>query len=348
MSNLKIRSLFACLTACALMLLTSIVFGLDGAESGGGGDPCERRIKEIRDDIRAWINLGNSGLLVLPDSVNHTQYANTMTSLLAEGSVRIQCPSSVEDPEYTDIFVEGSPKTCRNTLPSKTHKALIECDYRRFNILSVDAQGQAEQYRLIHHEFAVIAGFEVNDGSSSDYKISDQITSDLKQIKTLKLVVDYSDEDQLLAWQDTAVATCKFTKGTGNIGWVHPTPDYDLIIYQTDPRSHPNWLRDRYPNANGILSPKLFKIIRVSGVSIDNRFFPSKGLWGGGHWAHTDGTFLTTLQSKQTNISGTIDFKVRRIEQLATRKKFSAVLFLIDEISGKFASATLKCNNIHN
>ena len=48
---------------------------------------------------------------------------------------------------------------------------------------------QAEQYRLIHHEFAGLARMEQNQGAASDYSISSQITAYLVSVTRLQLSV---------------------------------------------------------------------------------------------------------------------------------------------------------------
>jgi hypothetical protein len=51
------------------------------------------------------------------------------------------------------------------------------------------ATDQSDQYVLIHHEYAGLAGFEVNDGESSQYEISNQISGYLEDQIVKKLVV---------------------------------------------------------------------------------------------------------------------------------------------------------------
>ena len=68
------------------------------------------------------------------------------------------------------VSVDGQPKTCRGFVSDQDHLHHILCNIDRFS-----ATSPAEQYRLIHHEFAGLAGVEQNNGAASDYRISTQI-----------------------------------------------------------------------------------------------------------------------------------------------------------------------------
>lgn len=156
----------------AMLLLSQMSFA--GGESVGGGDLCENRIQEIRDDISIWINKGGpKDLEKLPISTE--EYSMRMQTYLAvskniDGSLKpvahIECTRNMVD-------VEKVEKVCRFEKATTNNK--IICDYDKFMNSSVD-----EQYRLIHHEYAGLAGLENPNGGQSTYFISNQLTSFLQ------------------------------------------------------------------------------------------------------------------------------------------------------------------------
>ena len=66
-----------------------------------------------------------------------------------------------------------------SSIDSKAH---ILC-----NILRFKSTSESEQYKLIHHEYAGLAGVENNEGAASDYSLSTQITEYLTLQTVLKL-----------------------------------------------------------------------------------------------------------------------------------------------------------------
>jgi hypothetical protein len=79
--------------------------------------------------------------------------------------------------------VGEAEKTCKNFI-GRQGLARIECNTKRF--LETD---ESDQYILVHHEFAGLAGLEVNQGEDSDYQISNQIAAFLEDQVTKKLVI---------------------------------------------------------------------------------------------------------------------------------------------------------------
>jgi hypothetical protein len=156
----------------AMLLLSQM--SLAGGESVGGGDLCENRIQEIRDDISIWINKGGpKDLEDLPISIE--EYSKRMQTYLAvsknnDGPLKpvahIECTRNMVD-------VGKVEKVCR--FDRATTNSKIICDYDKFMNASVD-----EQYRLIHHEYAGLAGIENPNGGQSTYFISNQLTSFLQ------------------------------------------------------------------------------------------------------------------------------------------------------------------------
>jgi hypothetical protein len=146
-----------------------------GHEVPNGGDICEDRFKIVRDDIKSWIEEGGAASLVLPKNLSITDYK---TKMLAEIAVaQVSCVDS-------NTQVDGAEKTCENFLDDKGTAQII-CNRQRFM-----ATDESDQYVLVHHEYAGLSGFEVNQGMSSQYSISNQITGALETQEMLKLVVN--------------------------------------------------------------------------------------------------------------------------------------------------------------
>lgn len=157
----------------AIVLLQSGV-AFAGKEVGNGGDTCENRIQGIRDDIQSWIKQGGHKGLELPDGISNAKYKESMTSAISQAVV--SCTDKV-------INVRGVEKMCVNTKRAG-RKPSILCNRKSFN-----KTGAAEQYVLVHHEYAGLAGLEENKTEESDYTISNQLTSYLTVQKVAKLAV---------------------------------------------------------------------------------------------------------------------------------------------------------------
>ena len=134
-------------------------------EKGNGGDICEDRFISVRDDIRSWIAAGGAAGLTLPGNIQLAQYESRMTTEISES--RVSCTDQ-------RVVVEGAEKTCKYYF-TQNNTPHIVCNAARFM-----ATSDSDQYVLVHHEYAGLAGFEVNDGPSSQYSISNQITEYLQ------------------------------------------------------------------------------------------------------------------------------------------------------------------------
>ncbi len=163
---------------------TSTSFALD-TKGGGGGDASEMRVNEIRTDLLKWINDGGSKYLKLPAGIPLEEYNSKMKQLLQPKFTRVAfVQNAVSKKEELTVDIDGSPKTCRGFFSKKDKKPTILCVISRFQ-----NTGEADQYRLIHHEYAGLAMLERNDGIESDYEISKQITSFLQEKSILRLTV---------------------------------------------------------------------------------------------------------------------------------------------------------------
>jgi hypothetical protein len=161
----------------------------DGASSGGGGDiATERRIDDVRDDIRKWIGEGGADWLALPVGLDVKTYIKLMAPLLRPHAVVIGAVTTLQESLTTDpelkVSVDGQPKTCRGFVSDRDRLPHILCNVERFA-----ATPRPDHYELVHHEYAGLAGIERNIGASSDYSISHQLTGALEERTEWKLVV---------------------------------------------------------------------------------------------------------------------------------------------------------------
>jgi hypothetical protein len=100
------------------------------------------------------------------------------------GSVTLAEEAATQDSELK-VEVDGQPKTCRGFISRNGGLPHIRCNVERFK-----ATGAPEQYRLIHHEYAGLAGVERNTGAASDYTISQQLTDFLVPETILRLSIN--------------------------------------------------------------------------------------------------------------------------------------------------------------
>ena len=143
-------------------------------EVGNGGDICEDRIKIIRDDISSWINRGGAAYLNLPATIPLAEYKLRM--LAKFDSAKISCTNSV-------LLVDKNEKTCMNYVELSATDRIV-CNFNRFQSTS-----EADQYVLVHHEYAGLSNFETTESGDSNYQISNQLTGSLADQITKKLVV---------------------------------------------------------------------------------------------------------------------------------------------------------------
>jgi hypothetical protein len=147
----------------------------------------EARIDLVRIDILKWIGQGGAeGMDFSFANLTHAAYRSAMERYLAPhavivGVVTSKQEAATKNPELR-VSVDGQPKTCRGFMSKRDRKPHILCNFERFS-----ATGEADQYRLVHHEYAGLAGVEQNLGASSDYTLSNQITDYLVPETILRL-----------------------------------------------------------------------------------------------------------------------------------------------------------------
>jgi hypothetical protein len=175
MSNFKLAM---AMTFTILTLSSPRAFSL-GNEGSGGGDLCESQIQIIRDDIASWIHKGGSKNLTLPEDLTESQYRSEMLKQI--GRAKIRCIGE-NDTGYP-IEVYGTPKVCRFDT-SRFRSPTITCDRNAFMEMN-----ETQQYVLIHHEYAGIAGLEKPNRDDSQYQISNQISAYLVDTVVKRLAV---------------------------------------------------------------------------------------------------------------------------------------------------------------
>ena len=158
-----------------LIFMALVGMPVHAADKGlNGGDMCEDRFKAVSDDIASWLKAGGSEGLTFPKGLTLSQYDSGLLNEIGKAVV------SCVDQELT---VGGAEKTCENFVDSKGTPQIV-CNDKRFMATSA-----SNQYVLVHHEYAGLAGFEENDGPSSHYPLSNQITGYLADEVVKKLVV---------------------------------------------------------------------------------------------------------------------------------------------------------------
>lgn len=139
-----------------------------------GGDGCERRFEEVSKDLKTWIENDGHQALVYPQGQSAARYRPAMLAAIAGAAV-----SCTSEP----LSVGSADKICVNQRDASGH-ARITCQREAYLNLAAD-----EQYRLTHHEYAGIAGFEENQGPRSLYSLSNQVTGYLDSFASKRLTV---------------------------------------------------------------------------------------------------------------------------------------------------------------
>ena len=157
----------------SLLLCSTINFAYAGQDKGNGGDTCEKDFQIIRDDISQWIKSEGSAGLKL-EKISKEQYSKKMQSFIS--TAKISCTNKT-------LIIGSAEKVCINHLKNK--KPVIVCNSSRFSKLTID-----EKYVLVHHEYAGLSGFEVNNAEESNYVLSNQLTSFLEEHVIKKLAIN--------------------------------------------------------------------------------------------------------------------------------------------------------------
>ena len=166
------------LISIALVFTSTSILANIGTELVHTKDSSKVRVNEIRSDILKWINDEGAKGLIFSKDLAYDEYISNMTDLLQPNKVII----TFTNEKVNQGNVE---KTCKNfTHEDKTEKHIL-CNISRFG-----KTNNSDQYKLIHHEYAGLAGIEENEGAASDYHLSSQITDFLTHETILKLSIN--------------------------------------------------------------------------------------------------------------------------------------------------------------
>lgn len=164
-----------------LLLIGTFLFNLNAfakpsmidSDKGNGGDICENQMRNISNDIESWL---------LRDEFKGIKLDNRISEAAFKGRMLEAVQRSLLSCTADKIFIGKAEKTCKN-FKDKNRDIRIVCNFNRFMKTT-----QNDQYRLMHHEFAGVAGLETNDGKEeSNYRISDQVTGFLRKEEVLRL-----------------------------------------------------------------------------------------------------------------------------------------------------------------
>lgn len=140
----------------------------------------------IRGEILAWLDSGSGKNLLLPPDLSYDDYLAKIRPLFLPEVVAVDAVTTLEEEATSDperkVVVAGVFKTCRGFVSDLDHRRHILCNVERFEGTPI-----AARFRLVHHEYAGLARVEKNEGASSDYGVSDQMTDFLAAEAQFKL-----------------------------------------------------------------------------------------------------------------------------------------------------------------
>ncbi|WPU63268.1 hypothetical protein [Peredibacter starrii] len=167
------------------VLLSMLAFNAFAGQDRGGGDICENQIKIIRDDLANWIQKDGHKNLKL-SGIDSNQYALGMLDQIKQA--KIKCVGQGDSGYPVEVY--GSPKVCRFD-KGLLKRPTITCSREDFMKLN-----ETNQYVLIHHEYAGLAGIESPNKDDSHYQVSNQISSYLVDMVVKRLSVKTTSPDQ--------------------------------------------------------------------------------------------------------------------------------------------------------
>ena len=146
----------------------------------------ESEFKSIATNISGWILSGRSVGLKLPPNVTNTVYKSKMLIELKSYKIEMVAhPVTFGSVEKTCVS-QRVPSSAK-PLPGPAIRNHIICNQQLFrDTYLANPEGI---YRLVHHEFAGLAGIETNHSQDSDYQVSDQISHYLEEQKIYRLPV---------------------------------------------------------------------------------------------------------------------------------------------------------------
>jgi WD40 repeat protein len=212
-----------------------------GSEGGGGGDRCEDRFKVVAQDLKDWINAGGPNGLILTGpqgSISAVDYSKSMLAQINQIHITCVSPGDVGYP----VVVGGQAKECRSERDANGSEH-ITCDRAKFYTALQNPENDPVQYKIVHHELATLAGFEVPTAGDSQYWVSDQISGFLTKQTVFKLAVNPAAANEARVG-DISIEADRRHGFTGDLGIASPDKKHfaylsrtgvtviDLITYQ--------------------------------------------------------------------------------------------------------------------
>lgn len=168
----KLTLLIISIISYTALSATAAIFDSD---KGNGGDSCERKMLNIANDFKLWLSTDSHLGILLPAKITQAEYKEKMLDAITNST--LNCTTN-------KLYIGNVEKTCKNLKESNDKKTII-CNFQRFNYTE-----DSEKYKLLHHEFAGISGFETNiNNENSNYTITNQINQFLSIEMQMKLNV---------------------------------------------------------------------------------------------------------------------------------------------------------------
>ncbi len=159
-----------------------------GDRVGNGGDICEYKMRNITKDFEEWLIKDEYKGLQLPSGLIEEVYKEGMLNAIDKSF--LSCSSE-------KLYIGNAEKTCKN-FSDEVGILRIQCNFERFMKTK-----DKEQYLLIHHELAGVAGFEKNNGEASTYTITNQISTFLEKELVYKLGIKKVTTEKSFNLRDT-------------------------------------------------------------------------------------------------------------------------------------------------
>ena len=169
-----------------ILILSLSATAFAGPGSTGGGDRCEERFKTIAQDLRSWIVAGGPEArdLKLPEGLSVAVYSSLIMEQISKARITCVGPKDIGYP----VVVDGKAKECINFV-DKENVTRIVCDREKFYSGLATPDNDSSQYRLVHHEYASLAGIEKPTQDDSNYLISSQMSGALETQLVKKLSI---------------------------------------------------------------------------------------------------------------------------------------------------------------
>ncbi|MGZ6286543.1 MAG: hypothetical protein ACXWQO_00015 [Bdellovibrionota bacterium] len=158
----------------------------EGGSSPGGGESCEIRAQDIVLDISRWLEDGGAKRLKFRNGDNEKTFSKKMKAAIAKVK-NVTCVSPGE-PGF-DIFVNKEAKECINFVDDKGANR-IRCHRKKFYSGLKDKNNNPDQYRMVLHELASLAGLEKPKKDVSDYFYARQVTGYLEDTVVKRLAIN--------------------------------------------------------------------------------------------------------------------------------------------------------------